>query len=189
MIKWDRTYLLLLIVVFTVIIGFGYFFFNPWLQPERTQLATSMLELEQQERLIQATEVDQVNIEELLAEAETLQNQVTVDAQVDQLLFHLSEIEGNSGILIERMVKTNDQLAGENSSHYPEDLEPIQYQIQFKATDYEEMNQFLTAITELERSIDISQLQYSETTTGDINATITIIFFHNPTLTELLRAN
>lgn len=189
MIKWERNTLLLLVVVLVVIAGVGYFSFGRWVEPEQVNLTVSEAELASQERIIQVAETDDLVMDIMLTEAAQLQEQLPVEALVDQLIVDLAEIEANNDIVFSQLVKTLDQVSGENQTHYPEQTVQTQYRIEFGAETEEDMNQFLTEITQLTRTIEIAQLDYQEGSDGEINGSTTIIAFHNPNLTTLDRDN
>lgn len=182
--RWERTHFLILtIIVFMLLVG-GYHLYNQWIVPELTEIEQSREEFENQNLLIDSARLDDRDLDTMLKDAQQLENYLPISPRVDQLLIDLARNAEDTNVIIERLVKTSTQFAGDHVTFYPE-VETVQYQLTLQFDSDHDLNQFLANIIALERIIDITQLNYQERATGEVSATLTLIAFYNPTLHTL----
>lgn len=182
--KWERTHFLIFTVIVLMLLVGGYHLYNQWIVPEVIEIERSREELENQNLLIDSARLDDRDLDAMLKDAQQLERYLPTSPRVDQLLIDLARNAEDTNVIIERLVKSSTQFAGDHVAFYPE-VETVQYQLTLQLDSDTDLNQFLANVRALDRIIDMTQLNYQERATGEVSATVTFNTFYNPTLHAL----
>lgn len=178
MIKWNRTYTLLSILVVLFLIFIWYYSQLYLLEPARESIRESEATLADQQVLIDLADLGKLSREEIQAEADLIQVHLPAEKNVDQIVLVLREIESDTDVVLE-LISLSDTTLATEQSYYPNDVDSIRYQINFSAETFEDFESFLTKLNDQARSAEIDQLSIQQTSTDGVIGSVAIRYFYN----------
>ncbi|WP_440896000.1 hypothetical protein ACS127_15905 [Amphibacillus sp. Q70] len=178
MIKWNRTYTLLSIIVVLFLIAIWYYGQLYLLEPERQLIEKSEETLAQQQTLLTSPHLEGLSKDALETEAENIHSQLPTDKNVDQIMLLLNDLEEQSDVTIHHVELINGSLATDQP-YYPNDIANIRYQIHFSTEIFADFELFISELNDLIRVVEIDQLTFQETATAGISASVTFRAFYS----------
>lgn len=161
----------------------GYYFF---ITPAQANVNELENQLGIQEELISGAGLSD---EEVLTSSTVLQEKIPVVKATDQMLLKIRQIESESEAVIRSLsvVSVNEQSAevtGE-ANLLPEEIKPIDYYLEARAENYQQMDQFLKKLTSMERLIDLKVVQFGKETEDQLVFTVAFSSYYVPSLKAL----
>ena len=189
-ISWNKMHVFLLVLVMFISIGVyfgGYFYF---ISPVQSKVATVSEQLAIQEQIIANTDLSNTEVEdEQPTRSTNLQKKLPVEKNLDQLLLLLNQIENNTDVTIQQIISENTSLnktMTKQLTNYSEEIESLPMQIQLSSKNQASLNTFLQELSNLERIVNIDVIQIGAIGEKQMESTIGLTAFYNPSLTTLL---
>ena len=178
MIKWNRTYTLLSILVVLFLIFIWYYSQLYLLEPARESIRESEATLADQQVLIDLADLGKLSREEIQAEADLIQVHLPAEKNVDQIVLVLREIESDTDVVLE-LISLSDTTLDTEQSYYPNDVDSIRYQLNFTAETFESFELFINQLHDQTRSVEIDNLSIQQTSTEGVTGSVAIRYFYN----------
>lgn len=183
--KWSRIYSLISIGVVLLVILIAFLSYYQFIYPSQQEVKYLQDELEEQDQLIKNADISKQAVEDEVASSLDLQRQLPIDKAINQLILNIEEIENKTNSTITLLTNSEDQPASDQDTDATLDLTKINYQMEVVATNYDDMNQFLTELTNMDRIVEINNIVFAQTEDDTIELSIGLTTFYNPTLTAL----
>lgn len=177
MIKWNRTYTLLAIIVVLFLVAIWYYGQLYLLDPKRQLIEETEETLAQQQTLFDSSQLAGLTVDSLETEAEVIRSQLPTDKNVDQIMLVLDDLEEQSDVTIHYVELVNDSLATDQP-YYPNDISNIRYQINFSAETFADFELFISELNSLVRMIEIDQLTIQQISADGISGSVTFRAFY-----------
>ncbi|GAA4066231.1 hypothetical protein [Amphibacillus indicireducens] len=178
MIKWNRTYTLLSILVVLFLIFIWYYSQLYLLEPARESIRESESTLADQQVLIDLADSGALSREAIQAEADSIQVHLPAEKNVDQIITDLRDIESDTGVVLQLISLANDALNTEEA-YYPNEIGNIRYQINFTAETFDEFELFISELNSQVRSVEIDHLSIQQTSTDGVTGSLAIRYFYH----------
>ncbi|MBM7541786.1 hypothetical protein [Amphibacillus cookii] len=177
-IKWEKNYFLYLLLIIVFLIATGYYGNRLLLSEDRQSLTDSEEVLATQQRLLdQLLKADKAE-EDWLDEAEKLRSQLPTEQNVDQLIDSVFELEERLDVTITRITKSTEPIILEQDD-YPHQINIIDYQLSFETVSLEGFNTFIRELNDMERFVELIQLEYQQPFDDQVSSNVTIRAFYN----------
>lgn len=179
MIKWNRTYTLLSILVVLFLVFIWYYSQLYLLEPARESIRESESTLAEQQVLINLADSGALSRETIQTEADSIQVHLPIGNNVDQIVSDLRDIESDTGVVVQLISLANDSLNTEEA-YYPNEIENIRYQMNFTAETFEQFETFINELNRQARSVEIDNISIQQTSTDGVTGSLAIrYFYHN----------
>ncbi|WP_112181494.1 type 4a pilus biogenesis protein PilO [Paraliobacillus zengyii] len=183
--KWSRIYSLLSIGVVLLVIIIAFFSYYQFIYPSQQKVRYLEGELAEQDQLIENADLSKQELEDEVANSLDLQKQIPIDKAINQLILNVEEIEKKTNSTITLLTNSEDQVASDQDGEATSELTKINYQMEVLSPNYDEMNQFLTELTNMDRIVEINNIEFVQVEEGSIELSVGLTTFYNPTLTAL----
>ncbi|WP_117161306.1 type 4a pilus biogenesis protein PilO [Paraliobacillus sp. X-1268] len=183
--KWSRIYSLLSIGVVLLVIIIAFFSYYQFIYPSQQEVRYLEGELAEQDQLIEDADLSKQELEDEIVNSLDLQKQIPIDKAINQLILIVEEIEKKTNSTITLLTNSEDQVASDQDGEATSELTKINYQMEVLAPNYDEMNQFLTDLTNMDRIVEINNIEFVQVEEGSIELSVGLTTFYNPTLTAL----
>ncbi|GGM27313.1 hypothetical protein GCM10011351_11420 [Paraliobacillus quinghaiensis] len=183
--RWSRMHSIILIGSLLLVILIAFFSFYQYIYPRQQELEHLQLKLAEQDILIENADQNSQEIEDEVASSLNLQKQLPIDKAVNQLILNFEEIEKITNTTITLMTKSEDQLSNSKSEEATPDLKKINYQLNVISTNYDDMNQFLVELNNMDRLVEINNIEFTQINVENFELSIGVTAFYNPSLTAL----
>ncbi|WP_117170443.1 type 4a pilus biogenesis protein PilO [Paraliobacillus sediminis] len=183
--KWSRIYSLMSIGVVLLVIIIAFLSYYQFIYPSQQEVRYLQEELEEQDQLIKNADVSKQEVEDDVANSLNLQRQLPIDKAINQLILNVEEIKNKTNSTITLLTNSEDQVASDQDTDATSELTKMNYQMEVLATNYDVMNQFLTELTNMDRIVEINNIEFVQTEDESIELSIGLTTFYNPTLTAL----
>ncbi|KAB8137500.1 type 4a pilus biogenesis protein PilO [Gracilibacillus oryzae] len=181
--KWSHRKTLILIASLLIIISLAALSYYRWIYPTQQTLDQLQAEIDQQNRLIQTVEEQKQQLNAEIDQAEQLQAQLPLHKDISNLIQQLETIEQETSTSIVSITTNQAEQLEDNTAA---EIAESQYVISLAADSYDNANRFLQQLTQLERIVEINQVEYAQSSpTSNLIATIGITTFFQPNLTNL----
>ncbi|CQR48011.1 Pilus assembly protein, PilO [Paraliobacillus sp. PM-2] len=172
-IEWNKKYSIILVIILLLLVLGSLFSFYHFVYPVHDEVEQLETEIATQNQLIEKTTKDEHTIEEATEIVENLQQQLPNQIAVDQLLLKFKQIEEASGVTVTKITKSEEDARSKGYS----ELLTYTFQVDFDADNFNEMNQFLTAISNNEQLMELHHIEFTNSI-NKVNATTTITTFY-----------
>ncbi|WP_017472727.1 hypothetical protein [Amphibacillus jilinensis] len=177
-IKWEKNYLLYLLLIIVVLTAIWYYGDRLFLSEARQALTDSEAMLARQQTLLdQSLRVDKGE-EDWLDEAAKLRQQLPTEQNVDQLIDAVFELEERLDVTISSIAKSTEAIILEQDG-YPNQINIIDYQLSFDTASLEVFNTFISELNDMDRFIELIQLDYQQPFDDHVSSNVIIRAFYN----------
>lgn len=178
MIKWNRTYTLLSILVVLFLVFIWYYSQLYLLEPARESIRESENTLAEQQVLIDLSDAGELSQEAIDREAETIKVHLPVEKEVAEIIETLRDIESDSGVVLE-LISLSEASLNNEGAYYPDGIDSIRYQINFSAESFADYETFLIDLNDQDRAVEIDQLNIQQTSTDGVIGSVAVRYFYN----------
>ncbi|BAM47142.1 hypothetical protein [Amphibacillus xylanus] len=178
MIKWNRTYTLLSILIVLFLILIWYYSQLYLLEPARESIRDSEVTLAEHQVLLDLADLGKLSIESIEREADLIRVNLPTEKNLDQIIVTLQEIERETGVILD-LVNLSDSELKTDLDYYPDEISAVRYQIDFTAETFAEFEAFLLALNDQERAVEIDELKVQQTSTEAVSGSVAIRFFYD----------
>ena len=178
MIKWNRTYTLLSILVVLFLVFIWYYSQLYLLEPVRELISESEETLAEHQVFIDLADSGKLSREEIQAEFESIQVELPVDKEIDLIVSALRDIESDTDVVLESISLSNELLDADQP-YYPSEIGSIHYQIEFTAETFDDFESFINELNNQTRIVEIDQLSIQQTSTESVTGSVAIRYFYN----------
>lgn len=184
-INWSRKYSYILLGVLFLIGLMTILGFYRFIYPIQNNVEHLRAELESQEELIENTDMSKQALDGDNINSMELQRRLPIKKQINQFILAIEGIELKTGNTILLVNNSDDTLASIENSEDNLEVETLSYQIDVSSVNYDSMNQFIYELNNMDRIVEISQIEFSRTDDAGIDLSIGLTAFYNPSLTLL----
>lgn len=175
--EWNRKHTVGLIIIGLVLAVIVFITYYQFITPMKNEVSQLKDEVVSQKRLIESTDHEESVLIEAQNRFDQLSEQLPNAIYIDQLLLTIESIEGASNVTLTEMNTSEERTLSEE---YP-NVASLSYQITFESSGYQEMNQFVTGLSNTTQLIEINHLEYTQNDNNSrIEGIVTITVFYDP---------
>lgn len=178
MIKWNRTYTLLSILIVLFLVFIWYYSQLYLLEPARELISESEETLAEHQVFIELADLGKLSREEIQAEFESIQVELPVDKEIDLIVSALRDIESDTDVVL-KLISLSNKLLDADQPYYPSEIGSIHYQIEFTAETFDDFESFINELNNQTRIVEIDQLSIQQTSTESVTGSVAIRYFYN----------
>lgn len=181
MIKWGKNETLITLMIVAIAAFVFYYGSRYFLDPLNEALKVTEDTLTEHRLVIKQAELNEQNETMLKQEADTVRKSLPTEEAVDQIVEMFFGLEKSSDVSIESMNHHGVGLT-EDAGTYPSDISAIHYQMTLSSDSLAKVESFVEEIEDIERLIEIVELDLTKQSESNVEALITVRAFYNDSI-------